>query len=267
MGAIWLTAVAVVVGGAFAGWRRRLFPGGWAFALASRFAAERRELARARTRVRGLEGAARADESAARAELAEQEQRHRNEVRTRERLIATLNNPGTGRRLGSLGEMTLNEHVVVARDAKSVRHTLQLTGLGVEFDWGEENYYVYLVRTDGRRVRVDYPRTGVSSEEPEQKQRQETRYTEKQVRDFADVVRDAVAQENTFRARLPQRLKETEAELDRVREDTAAQERARERLARIQARNKDNPHLRDAREELEAERRKWRALTGKMPPA
>ncbi|MEW2131764.1 hypothetical protein [Streptomyces sp. NPDC005435] len=266
MGAMWLIVVVAVAVGAFAGWRRHLFPGGWGYALASRFAAERGELAHARSKVRGLEGTARADESAARAEVAEQEQRYKSELRTRERLIASLNEPGTGKRLAGLGEVALYEHVVVAKDAKGVRHTLQLAGLGVEFEWSEESYYLYLVRTDGRRVRADYARVGVSPDEAEQKERQETRFTEKQVRDFADTVRDTAATENTFRARLPERLKKAEADLDRVREDTAAQERARERLARVQERNKDNPHLRTAREELEAERLKWRALTGKMPP-
>ncbi|MGW4197604.1 hypothetical protein [Streptomyces sp. NPDC005004] len=262
MGAIWPAVIAVVAGGAYAGWRRYLFPGGWAFALAARFAAERRELAEARSKVRGLEGAARADESAARSELAEQERRYKNEVRTRERLIATLNNPGTGKRLAGLGEVALYEHVVVAKDASGVRHTLPLAGLGVELDRGEESYHLYLVRADKQRVRVDYPRLGADPDDTEQ-----PRFTEKRVRDFADGVQNAAAQENTFRARLPERLKETEAELDRVRADTAARERARERLARVRKRNEANPHLHDAREELETERRKWRALTGKMPPA
>jgi multidrug efflux pump subunit AcrA (membrane-fusion protein) len=86
------------------------------------------------------------------------------------------------------------------------------------------------------------------------------------VRDFTVTVQNAIAEERSFRARLPGRLKEAEAELAELRADTGAVDTARERLARLRELNRRDPRREAARAALEEAREDWRKLTGRLPP-
>ncbi|MEW2316198.1 hypothetical protein [Streptomyces bauhiniae] len=255
--------IVVLCAAALAGWavhvRARRFPGSLALAVLPRHAEDRRPLAQARANVRSLEQIAHSEESAARTEVARQEQKHEEDLRAAARRVASLEKPGRGKRLDALGELTLYEHVLVKRTANGATHTLQLAERRVRIDSGDSAYYLYVLEADGTPERTNYPRRTGEGEEAKG-------FTEDRVRDFADAVQRAVAKENTFRATLPEQLKQAQHDRELLEQDTEAVDRARERHAEIQARNKGNPRLAEARAELEAARLEWRRHTGRMPP-
>lgn len=255
--------IVVLFAAALAGWavhaRARRFPGSLALAVLPRHAEDRRPLAQARANVRSLEQIARSEESGARAEVTRQEQKREEDLRTAARRVAALEKPGRGRRLDALGELTLHEHVLVKRGANGATRTLHLADRRVRIDSGDSAYYLYVLEADGTPERTKYPRRTGEGEAA-------TGFTEDRVRDFADAVQGAVAKETTFRATLPEQLKQAQHDRELLEQDTEAVDRARQRHAGIQARNKDNPRLAEARTELEAARVEWRRHTGRMPP-
>ncbi|MER8017367.1 hypothetical protein ACIQ7S_28110 [Streptomyces griseoluteus] len=255
--------IVVLFAAALAGWavyaRARRFPGSLALAVLPRHAEDRRPLAQARANVRSLEEIARSEESAARAEVARQEQKREQDLRAAARRVASLEKPGRGKRLGALGELTLYEHVLVKRDTNGATRNVHLADRRVRIDAGDSAYYLYVLEADGTPERTDYPRRTGEGEEAKG-------FTEDRVRDFADAVRRAVARENAFRAALPERLKQAQHDRELLEQDTEAVDRARERHAGVRARNKDNRRLAEARAELEAARLEWRRHTGRMPP-
>lgn len=145
------------------------------------------------------------------------------------------------------------------RTANGATRTLHLADRRVRIDSGDSAYYLYVLEADGTPDRTNYPRRTGEGEEAKG-------FTEDRVRDFADAVQRAVAKENTFRATLPEQLKQAQHDRELLEQDTEAVDRARKRHAEIQARNKDNPRLAEARTELEAARLEWRRHTGRMPP-
>ena len=87
------------------------------------------------------------------------------------------------------------------------------------------------------------------------------------MRDFAVAIQNAIADENTFRARIPAQLKKTEEKLEDTRADTRAQDAASERLAQVRQRNRQDPHRKAADAALEQARKDWETLTRHIPPA
>lgn len=89
--------IVVLFATALAGWavhgRARRFPGSLALAVLPRHAEDRRPLAQARANVRSLEQIARSEESAARAEVARQEQKREEDLRAAARRIASWRSP------------------------------------------------------------------------------------------------------------------------------------------------------------------------------
>ncbi|MFB7778840.1 hypothetical protein [Streptomyces bauhiniae] len=255
--------IVVLFAAALAGWavhaRARRFPGSLALAVLPRHAEDRRPLAQARANVRSLEQIARSEESGARAEVTRQEQKREEDLRAAARRVAALEKPGRGKRLDALGELTLHEHVLVKRGANGATRTLHLADRRVRIDSGDSAYYLYVLEADGTPERTKYPRRTGDGEAA-------TGFTEDRVRDFADAVQGAVAKENTFRATLPEQLKQAQHDRELLEQDTEAVDRARKRYAEIQARNKANPRLAEARTELDAARMEWRRHTGRMPP-
>ncbi|MGW2210597.1 hypothetical protein [Streptomyces sp. NPDC001781] len=255
--------IVVLLAAALAGWavrvRARRFPGSLALALLPRHAEDRRPLAQARANVRSLEEIARSEESGARAGLEQAEQNRERDLSAAADRVAGLEKPGRGKQLGTLGELTLYEHTLVKRPPTGAARSLQLAGLRVRLESGDSAYYLYVLQADGTPERTNYPRRTGEGEEARG-------FTEDRVRDFGDAVQRAVARENTFRATLPERLKQARHDRELLEQDTEAVDRARERLAGIEARNKDNPRLAEARAELETARLEWRRHTGRMPP-
>ncbi|MEU6382479.1 hypothetical protein ABZ847_02845 [Streptomyces bauhiniae] len=255
--------IVVLLAAALAGWavhvRARRFPGSLALAVLPRHAEDRRPLAQARANVRSLEQIARSEESDARAEVSRQEQKREEDLRAAARRVAALEKPGRGKRLDALGELTLYEHVLVRRAANGATRTLHLADRRVRIDSGDSAYYLYVLEADGTPERTKYPRRTGEGEKA-------TGFTEDRVRDFADAVQGAVAKENTFRATLPEQLKQAQHDRELLEQDTEAVDRARERHAEVRARHKDNARLAEARTELDAARTEWRRHTGRMPP-
>jgi hypothetical protein len=92
------------------------------------------------------------------------------------------------------------------------------------------------------------------------------RFDEEAVRDFTVAIQNAVADENSFRARIPHQLTQAEQQLEEARTDTRAQEAARKKLAVVRQRNRQDPHRKVADSELEDALQDWKSLTGHLPP-
>ncbi|MCW8102643.1 hypothetical protein [Streptomyces tauricus] len=255
MDALRLIVFGVVGAGIWVLWRRRRYPGGWAFAFSFTYEEDRDCLANARNRARDAARRATQAESAARGTLADYERRQHQ----LEQQIARLRNPGTGEQLSGLGELVLFRHLLVVTSETGTR-SVPLAALDVRFDMGQRNHSIYLTEASGRVHRAAYPHLLPATDDQQQ-------FDEDTVRDFAVAIQNAIADENAFRARIPTQLKRTEKELEDTRADTRAQEAARERLAQVRQRNRQDPHRRAADAALEEARKDWETLTGHIPPA
>ncbi|MEE4597410.1 hypothetical protein V2J94_36975 [Streptomyces sp. DSM 41524] len=228
MNAAQLVVVVVVVLGLWVLWKRHKFPGGWAFAFSWRYESDRDALANARSKAREASRKAAEAESAAQAELTSAQASYERDLRGLEQQIARLRNPGAGERLGSLGELVLFQHILVVTSAPATR-SIELAGLDARFDTGQTNHSIYLTDTAGRVHRAKYPH-GVPATDDQQ------RFDEEAVRDFTVAIQNAVADENSHRARIPHQLAQAEQQLEQARADTRAQEAARKKLARVRQR-------------------------------
>lgn len=253
-----LTVIIVIGSGGWVLWRRHRFPGGWAFAFGSEYESDREALATARHRARVLARTAAQEESAARAELAAAEAAYEKRLRELEQRVATLRNPGSGQRLDSRGELTLFQHVLVVETQRGTR-SMALAGLDVRFETGQKNYSIYLTEVTGQVYRAKYPHHLPVAEGHQQ-------FDEDDVRDFAVSIANAVAKENSFCARIPQQITAAEKDLEDTRADTSAQDSARERLAGIRERNREDPRRKRADSPLEKALKDWERLTGRVPP-
>ncbi|MBZ6135442.1 hypothetical protein [Streptomyces olivaceus] len=253
----WVMVVGLSVGLGVL-WRRHRFPGGWAFAFSLRYESDRAALANARNRARAVSREAALAESAAQAELTSAEVAYERKMRQLEQQMARLRNPGSGERLGSLGELVLFQHVLVVTSAPATR-SIDLAGLDARFDTGRTNHSIYLTDVTGRVHRAKYPHMIPASDD-------QHRFDEEAVRDFTVAIQNAVADENSFRARVPHQLTQAEQQLKRARADTSAQEAARKRLAGVRQRNRLDPHRKAADSDLEEALQRWKTLTGHLPP-
>ncbi|MGV9503064.1 hypothetical protein ACWDQ0_32795 [Streptomyces sp. NPDC003642] len=215
-------------------------------------------MARARAKARALSHKAAAEESAAQAELTSAQAAHERNVRQLEQQIARLRHPGAGERLGSLGELVLFKHALMVTSGPATR-SIELAGLDARFDTGRTNHSIYLTDATGRVHRAKYPHVLPATDD-------QYRFDEEAVRDFTVAIQNAVADENSFRARIPQQLAHAEQQLQLTRADTRAQEAARQKLARVQQRNRQDPHRKVADTELENALQDWKTLTGHLPP-
>ncbi|MFF1407712.1 hypothetical protein [Streptomyces sp. NPDC058294] len=240
-------------------WWRYRYPGGWAFAFGQAYRAERQDLARARRNARRVAGEHSRREVAARARLDAARTERRQRVRRAEREVAALRDPGAGSRLGHLGDLTLHEHGLRIASATGFR-TVALAGLQVRLEAGRRNDSLYLAQPDGLVDRITYPH-------PAQTPEGESRgFDEDVVRDFVVRIHNAVADEDLFRAGLPDRLAQAQAGLEDAEEDTAAEEEAHANLNRIREEHSRDPRRANATAEREASRKRWHTLTGHYPP-
>ncbi|MFF4402504.1 hypothetical protein [Streptomyces sp. NPDC001480] len=258
MNAAQLVVVVVVGLGLWVLWRRHRYPGGWAFAFSLKYESDRDALANARHKARVVSRRAAEAESAAQAELTSTQAAYERRLRQLEQQIARLRNPGTGERLDSLGELALFQHVLVVTSGPATR-SIELAGLDARFDTGKTNHSIYLTDVTGRVHRAKYPHLLPAMDDHQ-------RFDEEAVRDFTVAIQNAIADENSFRVRIPHQLSEAEDELEKARADTHAQEAARKELARVRQRNRQDPQRKVADSELEEALQNWKTLTGHLPP-
>ncbi|MFF8590750.1 hypothetical protein ACF061_04800 [Streptomyces sp. NPDC015220] len=237
-----LVLVAVV----WVAWRCRTYPGGWRYAFDSAHADDRNDLARARRNARETEREGRQRVSRAQSAVNDAEARQRQRVRSLRSRIADARRSDAGRLLQRLGDLALYEHVLKAKEEE-----IPLDGLRADFESSPKLHYVYVTRAGGRRSKYEYA--------PEL-------HEEDDVRGFALHIGNAALKEAEFRAGRQAEIHELEEELQRVREDTAEQDTARQRLAEVTEEHEQDERIKQARLELEEARDRWQALTGRRPP-
>ncbi|MFS8204692.1 hypothetical protein ACLVWQ_39215 [Streptomyces sp. CWNU-52B] len=137
--------------------------------------------------------------------------------------------------------------------------SIELAGLDARFDTGRTNHSIYLTDTAGRVHRAKYPHASPAADDQQ-------RFDEEAVRDFTVAIQNAVADENSFRARIPHQLKQVEQQLEEARADTHAQEAARKKLVLVRQRNRQDPHRKAADFELQEALQDWKTLTDRLPP-
>ncbi|MEW5655225.1 hypothetical protein ABGT92_07775 [Streptomyces cinereoruber] len=254
---LWLIiAVSVVAGVA---WKLYRYPGGWEYAFGLKYEDHRNALAVARGKLRAWTRAMNQSEAAARGGISSVEKSRTKRLHELEQRIAGLRNPGRGDRIDALGELTLFQRVLVVESATGSR-SIAVASLDVRFEPGSKNHSVYCTDASGEVYRAKYPH------HPPAPDLEEQRFDEDQVRDFVVKIQNAIAQENTFRARLPRQLKAAEAEWDETMADTDALDTARERLQQLQQRNRADPRGKAAEAEFTEAALSWKELTGRTPP-
>ncbi|MEU6973815.1 hypothetical protein AB0A71_40035 [Kitasatospora aureofaciens] len=245
----WMVIGALVVAGVMS-WRMQRYPGGWRYAFALQYVAERRDLDAARRALRGLrDQAARERETASGSvELAELAHQGRIDA-ARARLVA-LKNPGTGLLRDSVGGLWLYEHVLEARaDGRAAQYPLHQVSIRDEYS--PKVGHVYLALPAGRQQMVSVALDEATSET--------------EVRAFVVKVANAAADAKAAKAERLAKIPQAEAELRKVTADTSGPEQARQRLADLTARQKSDARIPRARRELDAARDRWEKLTGHRP--
>ncbi|MEU3600916.1 hypothetical protein ABZ714_19660 [Streptomyces sp. NPDC006798] len=255
---VWLVVVVAVGSGVGVLWQRHRYPGGWAFSFSRLYRTERLALAKARGAAREVVLRAARAESAALAGVTSADAAHEARLHRLEQRLAGLRHPGSGARLGSLGELDLFQHVVMVNSAVGSR-AFELAGLHVRFEPGRKVHSIYLTDAAGRVHRAKYSLQTPAGPDEEQ-------FDEVTVGDFAVLVQNAVADENIADARRPRQIEKTEKELQEARVDTRALDAARDRLRDTRQRNRRDPRRKSAESELETASRVWEGLTGRVPP-
>lgn len=258
MGVVWLIVAVVVGSGIYLVWRRHRYPGGWAFAFSRAYESERLGLDAARGSAREVVRRAARAESAALAGVTSADAAFEAHLHRLEQRLAGLRRPGSGARLGSLGELVLFERVVMVNSAVGSR-SVELAGLDVRFEAGQQVHSIYLTDATGRVHRAKFSLQAPADSDQEY-------FDEVTVGDFAVLIQNAVADENVAVARRPRQIKKTEKELGEAREDTRARDAARDRLRETRQRNRHDPQRKSAESELETAQRAWEGLTGRVPP-
>ncbi|WP_127359067.1 hypothetical protein [Actinacidiphila soli] len=239
---VWVLLVLAGCAG-YVGRRLYSYPGGWAYAFGGAYARDRQDLAAARRRLRGLEREARRELSDARSHVRGEESRHRERIRTAEQHLRELRHPGRGELLESLGELKLHQHQL-----RFGTRDIQLAGLHISYEQASGEFAIQI----RGGLRVSYQRG---------------QYTEADVRRFAGRIEDAVTQENDFRKQRRSLIAQAEAELRRVRADTAPKDSARAQLVQLTERQRQDRRLVAARAELEAACERWYGTSGHRPAA
>ncbi|MGW2255162.1 hypothetical protein ACWCXH_33995 [Kitasatospora sp. NPDC001660] len=246
---VWMVLAALVVGGV-AVWLRQRYPGGWRYALSTEYAGQRRDLDTARGKLHELHREADRALAAARAGVEAAEHARLSRIAQAEARLARLRSPGRGMLRPSAGSVLwLYEHVLVVEvDGRDVECPLHEVSVRDEYSDGSGHVYVAL--PDGRRQMVS-----VSLEET----------PEAEVRRFVVAVFNAAADEKMARLERRALVPQAEAELREAKADTAGQEQARDRLAKVKARQKSDKRIPRARQELDAAFDRWEQLTGHRP--
>ncbi|MYS47758.1 hypothetical protein GTY23_42640 [Streptomyces sp. SID5998] len=236
----------VLVGVVWTGWRCRMFPGGWHFAFTSAYADDRNDLAQARRRAREAEREGRQRVSRAQSVVNDARARKRERVRTLERRIAGLREPGPGPLKKTLGDLALHHHVLRIKE-----RSVPLAGLQARFEGSADHHYAYVTPADGHETMHDYPHA---------------LYKEREVRGFVLHVTNGARREAKFIDGRDAEIRKLEEELQQVTDDDTEEEAARQRLAEVTQEHERDERIKQLRLELEQARDRWKALTGHRPP-
>lgn len=255
MHALLLVALVIAAG---AGWYWSRFPGKWNYAFSSRYATKRAPLTTRRRNLREIDKEAAQVEKSARDRASAEEAKYRQDIKELEDEIAGLLRPGLGSHVkGPIGDITLYKHQVKLSGKNPV--TISLAGLTARFS-SDPTYMIDLTEPSSRTHRATYPRRREAGDETT------PFFTAEQLSDFALEIMNAAADENDFRAHREARLPHAREELEAAQKNSAARDEAMKALQDVCAWQKSDPRRKEALASLDAERRRWQQLTGKMPP-
>lgn len=241
---VWILA-ALAACALGAGWQAYRYPGGWAFAFGPLYRDERRQLAQARATVRALDRRADRTVGEARSQLESERTRHGTGVRTAERRVSELRNPGAGELIDSLAEFTLYKHVLRVEGRQYPLHRLEFSS----------------VTSSAAHHVVVRPYRGSNIRRPLSVEL----HDEDAVLTFVLAVENAVKREREYQAGVKKRIADAEQELERARGATVEVDVAQARLDRVTAEQRDDPERALARRQLEAALDAWAELSGRRP--
>ncbi|MFD9721087.1 hypothetical protein [Streptomyces sp. NPDC059076] len=207
---------------------------------------DRRDLATARRRVWKLRSSAARIKGQAntRAQLAQH--RYRRRIQTAEQHLRALRSPRQpGQLIATLGDFSLYDGVL---DIDS--EEIPITGLRARYEGSNSGHYIYLTLPGGHERRVKLPRS---------------EHTEDEVRDFASQITNTAVARQGFLAQLEVDIEEAEAELKAAYAATGERDKARQELAELTERQKQDHRLATAQDELEEAHQVWQTLTGRRP--
>lgn len=255
MHALLLVALAAAAG---AGWYWSRFPGKWHHAFSARYATDRAPLTTCRRNLREVDKETARVEKAARDRFSAEEAKYRQDIQELEEEIAGLLRPGLGSYVkGPIGDITLYKHKVKVTGKNPV--VIPLAGLTAKFS-SDPTYMIDLTEPGFRTHRATYPRRRQAGDETT------SFFTAEQLSDFALEIMNAAADENDFRAYQEARLPHARKELEAAQSNSASRDEALKDLQDVCAWQKSDPRRKEALAKLDAERRRWQQLTGKMPP-
>ncbi|MFD9208719.1 hypothetical protein ACFVZM_20880 [Streptomyces sioyaensis] len=238
--------VLIMIGCAtWVGWQLYSFPGGWAYAFGTQHAGERQHLSEARRKMRE------AERSSYRRVAAAKEQQHSTQalfeerIRRAEKTLQRVSQPGRGEPVEQQGAAVLHQHVLLIAGEE-----IPLAGLRVRFEQAQHKNHIYVTRLDGTVHWTPFPHA---------------EHEEDGVRRFAVRIENAVAAENAFRAQQKALITQAEKELQEARADTGARDAARLHLTQMTTLHQHDRQRKAARAELEAARKRWQTITGKLP--
>ena len=222
------------------------YPGGWAYAFGTMYAPDRKELATARLAVRTVKREHGRELSSAEDELRDAERRRSRQIDRAERQLKELRNPGPGELRETMGTMTLHQHCLWIS-----KQEIPLDGLRVRFEAGRRNTcYIHVTLPDGHEQSAAFPGA---------------QFEEEDVLGFSRRIKNAVTDENRACAKREQRIAEVEEDRRRAVADTADQEAAREKVARVKERHRKEGRLDAALDRRDRVLDQWQDLTGHRP--
>ncbi|TDU06477.1 hypothetical protein EDD99_5036 [Streptomyces sp. 846.5] len=246
MEALGWVLVVLLCCGATVGWQMYRYPGGWAYAFGTMYAPDRKELATARLAVRTVRREHGRELSSAENELHDAERRRKRKIDRTERQLKELRNPGPGEPRETMGAMTLHQHCLWI-----AKQEIPLDGLRVRFEAGRRNTcYIHVTLPDGHEQSASFPGA---------------QFEEEDVRGFSRRIINAVADENRACAEREQKIAEVEEDRRRAVADTAAQDAAREKVARVRERHRKEGRLDAAQDGLDRALDQWQDITGHRP--
>ncbi|MEY9837518.1 hypothetical protein [Streptacidiphilus sp. EB103A] len=241
----WVLVVLLCCGSAV-GWQMYRYPGGWAYAFGTMYAPDRKELATARLAVRTVKREHGGELSSAEGQLRDAERRQSRRINRADRELKELRNSGPRQLRETMGPLTLYQKSLLIS-----KEEIPLDGLRVRFEAGRRNTcYIHVTLPDGHEQSASFPGA---------------QFEEEDVRGFSRRITNAVADENRACAVRDQRIAEVEEDRRRAVADTAAQEAAREELARVKERHRKEGRLAAAQDGLDRALDQWQDITGHRP--
>ncbi|GAA2330338.1 hypothetical protein Scani_34070 [Streptomyces caniferus] len=238
--------VLIAIGCAiWAGWQLHSFPGGRRFTFSSEHAGEREHLTAARRKWREAESTSYRRVAAAKAQEHRAQTLHDERIRRAQEELQRVRWPGRGELVEERGAMSLHQHVLLIADEE-----IPLVRLCIRFEQDRQESHIYATRPDGSVRLTSFLNTA---------------HEEGGVRRFAVRIENAVAAENTFRAQQKALTAQAEKNLKEALADTGARDTARLHLAQATSLHKIDHRRKTARAELDAARKRWQSLTGKLP--